>query len=443
MDFDTDFGNGFESDNQTAPDTPLEPSPFQSPELNESPQALETDHGHDPFHEGVSLYQAGKFEGARDAFQKLMAAFPHSSEVKLNYGNTLFQLSNKPGAEAAWKQAIELDPMEAKAYLNLGNLYFEQQQYPQAIFYWEQFRKIQPRHAIVLLNLGIAYERQGNLEPAHECFKNYLSTAPRGKEPLQVANRLRALQRNYESAEKAAKAYMERGMNDKAREAFAQALKNAPGTAAVYKAYASLLYQARTWEEATRFYLKSNTLKENDPTVLINLGVLYEKQNRPLDALWAYRLAKEFRTPEQGKVTRRFETLLSEHRGKLPAYLQDAKTAFGRGQYEEAEEKYTRLLDMADCGDEGLGEAAKQGLEKLRLARDPIHKATTAYYLLGENARKEARHDRVIHFFQKYLSLLPEGEKAAEIKTKLKEAKTMVAAAVSVKENEGENESES
>ena len=189
------------------------------------------------------------------------------------------------------------------------------------------------------------------------------------------------------------------------------------------------------------YYLKTYKHDPDDPTVLINMGVIYEKLGRPVDALWAYGLARRHRGDDQTRVAERYETLLEQHRGKMAIAFEEACALIPQGRLEEAGRRLKRLSELA----RELPEAAVlnpkiiDALERIEEAQDPLLKAAKTFYNRGIDAQEAGRYDQALRFLGRYLQLYPNGGKAAEVRERLDVMrKTMGAVVQSLLDSEEE-----
>lgn len=390
----------------------------------------------DRFEEGLRAYEARQFPHALQIFQELAAIAPYASEIQLNLGNVCFQMDRQEEAENHWKKAIETDPLEANAYLNLGNLYFKLERVQEAIDQWDVFRRLQKNHPNVLLNLGLAYDRLNDVENALECYGLFLGLCPATEEAHKLKTRFNNARKMLENNIGVAETLLERGKKEQAKEIFRKALSAYPGNARCYKTYASLLYQDGEYTEALANYLKAYHHKQDDPTILINLGVLYEKLNQPADALWAYHLARNLSSREQAQVSQRFDMLLKNRPDCLKDALQKAITLHRQGRFQEAETLLSRLQALSDY----LGSIQKdvdEWFNRAQESRDPSLRAARLYMAKGQDAQDKGQFDQALNYYQKLLVLKPTGPLAEDVRGRIVNIKQMIAAVVKTMLDQG------
>jgi len=78
-------------------------------------------HGADTsqFDKANGLYEAGKFDEARQAYTQLVRSGPWSANLFYNLGNTEWKLGNGGEAAADYERALTLDPSHPQAKVNL------------------------------------------------------------------------------------------------------------------------------------------------------------------------------------------------------------------------------------------------------------------------------------------------------------------------------------
>jgi tetratricopeptide (TPR) repeat protein len=382
------------------------------------------------FDEGLSQYQAGDYQAARDTFLQLTAVAPHQSEAWLNLGNACFRLNDLQQAESHWRKAIELDPLEANGYLNLGNLYFKQERFASAVEAWETFKQLKPVNPKIWLNLGLAYDKLGKVSEAVEHYSRYIQLDRTSEDSIKLQARFRSARKFFDTCMQVAEKAMMAGRTEQAMDAFGKALACYPGTAKVYKTYASLLYRQGDEENALAHYLAAWERSPDDAGVLTNLGVLYEKRRQPVDALWAYGQAAQKPGKDRMKVVERYERLSKTHQDKLADFLDEGFEMLGKGDPMGAKTRFQRLEELDRLYAPDQQQQIRKGLQQVEEARNPVLKAARAYYGLAEDARRSGRYDQALVNYTKYLEIQPMGEHAEAAKQHLEALRKQMAAVV-------------
>lgn len=366
----------------------------------------------DQFKYALSLYEHARYEEARTVFQELAETFPHRSELWLNLGNVDFQLESLSSAESYWKKALDINPMEKKAYLNMGNLYFKQERYRRALEYWKQYRNIDPKNATVWLNLGLAYETIGDIDLAYDAYKRFLRLSPQNSETARLRKRFGVAQKVFENNIRVAERALSSGRLQDARNAYEKALPHFFGTFRSYKSYAALLYRLNEADKALENYLRAHRMNPKDSGILINIGVIHEKRQEYVDAIWAYNRALQFKPPDISKVQQRLNRLLQSHQKDFSHYFEKARREMGQGEFQEAQTRLSRLKDLSDYAP-ALQAQIKDALNELKEITQPVIRALKIYLSLAENAQEEGRFDQAMAYYNQFLELAPKDDPRA------------------------------
>jgi Flp pilus assembly protein TadD len=75
--------------------------------------------------EGIEAFQSGNFEGAREAYLRVLKIEPDNLPALVNLGATEYRLGNSSEAEGYLRRSLQIKPDNPTAWLNLGILYLE------------------------------------------------------------------------------------------------------------------------------------------------------------------------------------------------------------------------------------------------------------------------------------------------------------------------------
>jgi len=106
------------------------------------------------------------WEGAKDHFQKAIAAFPKYAEAFNNLGQVEIQLKDNKAAVEAFRSATQIDPTLQEATMYLGQFYYENKQYKEAEPYLLRSAANQPKSAQVLTVLANTELQNGETDLA-------------------------------------------------------------------------------------------------------------------------------------------------------------------------------------------------------------------------------------------------------------------------------------
>lgn len=73
--------------------------------------------------EGIGAFQAGNFEGAREAYLRVLKIEPDNLPALVNLGAAEYRLGNAAEAERLLRRSLQIKPDNPTAWLNLGILY--------------------------------------------------------------------------------------------------------------------------------------------------------------------------------------------------------------------------------------------------------------------------------------------------------------------------------
>lgn len=369
------------------------------------------------FEEAVQLYNKADYAGAEDAFAQLTEKAPDQSVYWLNLGNAQFKMDKLVLAESNWQKTLELNPLEANAYLNIGNYYYADEDYQLAITYWEKYLKLESSNSTVLLNLGLAYERLGRLWYAFEFYKQYLEVAAGRENANVLQERIEKGKDVYLNNVSLADKLLKTGQIDKAIEAYDKTLGLYPATPKVYKAYGAALMTRQHFNGAVQAYEAAFEQYDADGTVLINLGVAYEKINDPFNAIWAYQKAVALQVKEARQLIDRINGLISAKSNIFQLTYDQAKVSLTLEHLNVAERQFKRLADVLDFCPE-LRDKVPGALSVIAREKDPMEKAKHFFYDAGEKAREAGNYPGAMSAYNKYLEIAPDGKHAAEVTQK-------------------------
>ena len=128
--------------------------------------------------EGTRFFQAGQFEEAIAAFQRVIDRSPDN--VDANYGLALSLLRTGQLDEAIGylEKVKELKPDLLEVYLGLGESYFKKGQNDRALSHFDKALKLQPGNAEAYYNIGIIYYKNNETEKAIQNFLTSKSIKP-------------------------------------------------------------------------------------------------------------------------------------------------------------------------------------------------------------------------------------------------------------------------
>jgi len=112
--------------------------------------AVASDSAADLIASGTRLFEQGKLEPAREAFEAATKADPRSVEAHMRLAGVNIAQYNFSAAIAVYRQAIGLEPNNAKAFIGLGIAYLHGGNNSLARAAFEEAIRLEPRRATQL-----------------------------------------------------------------------------------------------------------------------------------------------------------------------------------------------------------------------------------------------------------------------------------------------------
>jgi tetratricopeptide (TPR) repeat protein len=148
------------------------------------------------FELGKAYYEAGQWELAASAYQKVIELDPAYQAAYTNLfelGNAYYEAGQWELAAGVYQKVIELDPAYQAAYANLGATYYQQQRFDLAITQYEKALELKPEDGESAYNLGAIYLQQAlsqgeqpdpaSLKQAIDQIQKALQISPKLAEP--------------------------------------------------------------------------------------------------------------------------------------------------------------------------------------------------------------------------------------------------------------------
>jgi Tfp pilus assembly protein PilF len=134
---------------------------------------------------GQACLGAGRFDDAKTAFEKAIAAAPTYAEAHNNLGCLLLRQGKPQDAESAFRRALQAKPNYVQAISNLGAALGELERLDEAAAFCRQAIAARPDNAEAHSNMGYVLQKQGRLEEAETHFKKALALKPDFREARQ------------------------------------------------------------------------------------------------------------------------------------------------------------------------------------------------------------------------------------------------------------------
>lgn len=122
--------------------------------------------------DGRAAKEAGRYEEAREIYQKLLVQYPTRPEPYHELGVVADRQKRHREAEALYAQAIRRNPADPQVFNDLGYCYFLQGKLEKAESALLKAVAGSPANSKFRNNLGMVYGHQGRLEEALEAFRH-------------------------------------------------------------------------------------------------------------------------------------------------------------------------------------------------------------------------------------------------------------------------------
>jgi tetratricopeptide (TPR) repeat protein len=228
-------------------------------------------------------------------YEQALPYFEIITRMQMNVAANFYMLGviyanlNRPEeASKAFEKSVKLDPKDGDSWYYLGVQHFRNGRTNEAIMSLRNGVEASPRNVEMLSLLAEALLRQGAAE-TNENIANALF-----EEAIRVANNLKSVRDNAESAEILGRAYLAAKKYTNAELMLSRALEGSkqPDPALYFNlGYAHA--QNKSWARAAEMLAQADKLKPADLNTLYYLGFVYENLRRYPQALDAYSRAYE------------------------------------------------------------------------------------------------------------------------------------------------------
>jgi predicted TPR repeat methyltransferase len=127
---------------------------------------------------GNTLYRAGKFAEALDAYNRSIQLDPGNPKAYVGRGSSHKNLGHKREALADYSRAIELDPAYSNAWMNRGSFYYENGDFRAALSDYDKAIEANPNNAPALYSRGMTQIKLKNVSAARADLERSLEADP-------------------------------------------------------------------------------------------------------------------------------------------------------------------------------------------------------------------------------------------------------------------------
>ena len=128
--------------------------------------------------EGIEAFRSGNFEGAREAYLRVLKIEPDNLPALVNLGSTEYRLGNSKEGERLLRRSLQIQPDNATAWLNLGIIYLERDEPMHSLAAIAQAVAQDPNDAVARNYLGVAAGRNRWFDAAESELRRSVELQP-------------------------------------------------------------------------------------------------------------------------------------------------------------------------------------------------------------------------------------------------------------------------
>lgn len=128
--------------------------------------------------EGIEAFRSGNFEGAREAYLRVLKIEPDNLPALVNLGSAEYRLGNSKEGERLLRRSLQIQPDNATAWLNLGIIYLERDEPMHSLAALAQAVAQDPDDAVARNYLGVAAGRNRWLDAAESELRRSVELQP-------------------------------------------------------------------------------------------------------------------------------------------------------------------------------------------------------------------------------------------------------------------------
>jgi len=159
-----------------SPERPLPPPPVRIP--RETEQVVTTSTVERMGMEGIEAFDKGNFEGAKEAYERVLKVEPDNLAALVNLGATEYRLGNNEAAEHFLQRSLRIKPDNPLAWLNLGMIYLSRNDPMRALAAIAQAVVQAPNDPVARNYLGVAAGRNGWFDAAETELRRAIELRP-------------------------------------------------------------------------------------------------------------------------------------------------------------------------------------------------------------------------------------------------------------------------
>ncbi len=224
---------------------------------------------------GATLTNQGKWDDAREQYERALKLEPRYVRSIDNLGALLYEEGNCVEAIDKYREAIVVNPEYLSAHVNLGIALGKMEKYDEAEAQFAEALRIDPESVRALYSLGQYWVARGSTDKALDAYDRILKTNPADKQVRMALGEMLADQGKLEQAA----AY------------YRQALDTDPYDAHLWYNLGTVLMGMKRIDEAEAHFRQALRWKPEFPQAQNNLADILAKTRRTDEAILHYRKA--------------------------------------------------------------------------------------------------------------------------------------------------------
>ncbi|HON09229.1 MAG TPA: DUF2989 domain-containing protein [Chitinispirillaceae bacterium] len=280
-------------------------------------------------------------------------------------GNFYLSQGETQRAVASLTKAVASAPSDLSVEFSLGRAYLAAGEYTMAVEFFNRLIKVRPEYLHYYSSLGAAYRNSGRLMESSMVLESALSIDP--ENPTIMVD--------------LAHTYFKLTWFDRAAQLLQKAREANPKLNDILVNLGVVYYHLGKKEEARKLFMEASSNSSLSQSALNNAGNVFYLEKNPQKAIAAYRRAYKNGTKNTSviynlagayllkgnlkKAYEYFDELLSYAPGRIDILLKQAVIAEKIRKYENAEQCYTKVLDLSPYHEEALN-----GLVRILLAQN-------------------------------------------------------------------------
>lgn len=128
--------------------------------------------------DGIAAFEKGNFEGAREAYKRVLKVEPNNLPALVNLGATEYRLGNFEEGERLLRRSLQIKPDNATAWLNLGMIYLGRNEPMRALAAVAQAVVHAPNDPVARNYLGVAAGRNRWFDAAESELRRAIELRP-------------------------------------------------------------------------------------------------------------------------------------------------------------------------------------------------------------------------------------------------------------------------